>query len=153
MPAHPLAAWQREDAARLLLLVTAWQADRRARGLPYSQAWACEQMQFGQSALSQYLNGKIPLNLAAAAKISRLVEVAIEEFSPTIAATMREFAIASATGIPMDLALRVEASAPGATLDAGEWRLVLLYRGLPKEGKDLLTAVASQLRPGPSGGQ
>ena len=85
MPAQPLTQDQLADAARLKQLFRVWQVGRSARNEDRSQEWASDQLGFGQSALSQYLNGKIPLNPEAAAKFSVLLGQPVEEFSPTIA--------------------------------------------------------------------
>lgn len=85
MPAQPLTAEQLEDAARLKKLFRLWQATRSTAGLEWSQDWAGDQLGFGQSATSQYLNGKIPLNPDAAAKFSTLIGRPVDEFSPAIA--------------------------------------------------------------------
>jgi hypothetical protein len=143
MPSQPLAPWQQEDAARVQTLFTAWQAGQRALGLPYSRAWACDQLQFGQSALSQYLHGKVPLNLTVAAKFSRLLGVSIEDFSPSLATAAREFA--GVTGIPTDAALYPLSTEARKSVDAEEWRLVLAFRAASKQSQDLLLALAMQL--------
>lgn len=85
MPAQPLTPEQLEDAGRLKSLFRSWQASRAAQNLDRSQEFAADQLGFGQSALSQYLNGKIPLNAEAAWKFSALLGQPVEEFSPVIA--------------------------------------------------------------------
>ncbi len=84
MPAKPLTDQQLTEAAALKTLFKAWQQRRKGEGLPFSQDWASEQMRFGQSAMNQYLNGKIPLNPEAASKFAVLMGVNIESFSPAI---------------------------------------------------------------------
>lgn len=49
-----------------------------------SQEQASEMLGFGQSALSQYLNGKIPLNVEAATKIAKLVGCSVSDFSESL---------------------------------------------------------------------
>lgn len=85
MPANPLNSEQLAEAAKLHMLFKKWQARRRDAGLPGSQDAACELLGFGQSSLSQYLNGKIPLNLAAATKFAHLIGGTVAEFSPSLA--------------------------------------------------------------------
>ena len=53
MPAKPLTAEQKEDAARLKEFFKAWQASMRDAGKPVSQDAAAAKLGFGQSALSQ----------------------------------------------------------------------------------------------------
>lgn len=84
MPAQPLTPEQLEDAARLKKLFLNWQQHQRDAGAPVSQESAAEQLGFNQSALSQYLNGKIPLNVAAATKFSELLGQQISVFSPRL---------------------------------------------------------------------
>lgn len=69
MPANPLTLSQLEDAARLKSLFDVWKKEQRSQGNRVSQESVSELLGFGQSALSQYLNGRIPLNLDAATKI------------------------------------------------------------------------------------
>ena len=92
MPASPLTVRQLGDARRLKDLFEAWKADRRKQKLPWSQEWCAEHLDFGQSALSQYLNGKIPLNPEAASKFARLLEVDVSAFSESIAEEIRKMA-------------------------------------------------------------
>lgn len=56
-----------------------------------SQEVAAERLGFNQSALSQYLNGKIPLNVDAAAKFSALLGCTIAEFSSRLHDQLREY--------------------------------------------------------------
>lgn len=85
MPAHPLTKGQLDEAKRLKEHFIAWQAKRRQAGEECSQEWAAEQLKFGQSALNQYLNGKIPLNPDAASKLARLMSIQVADFSPLVA--------------------------------------------------------------------
>lgn len=70
----------------------AWQQRRRDEGLPWSQDWASDYMGFGQSAMNQYLNGKIPLNPEAAVKFANLVGCPVNSFSDSIAKEISEMA-------------------------------------------------------------
>lgn len=85
MPALPLSKDQLEDAARLKALFIIWQKTQRDAGLPSSQEAVSEMLGFNQSAMSQYLNGKIPLNGAAAKKFSELIGCSVKEFSNNLA--------------------------------------------------------------------
>lgn len=85
MPAKPLTPEQLEDAARLSAFFKEWQRARKDARLPSSQIEAAHELEFGQSALSQYLRGDIPLNLPAAVKFSKLLGKRVEEISPSIA--------------------------------------------------------------------
>ncbi|NGZ86430.1 LexA family transcriptional regulator [Duganella aceris] len=85
MPALPLSQQQLTDAAKLKSLFLQWQQTRRDARLPPSQEAAAEYLGFGQSALAQYLNGKIPLNVDAALKLAHLLGVQVGDFSTTLA--------------------------------------------------------------------
>ena len=85
MPAKPLTPEQKADAARLKEAFQAWRDARRDRGEPISQEAAAALLGFGQSALSQYLNGHIPLNEPVLWKFCELLGVAPEEISPDVA--------------------------------------------------------------------
>lgn len=92
MPAKPLTPEQLEDAARLRALFKAWQRERKDAGQPSSQIHAGHELGFGQSALSQYLRGDIPLNIPAAVKFSKLLGKKMEEFAPGLATKFVAFA-------------------------------------------------------------
>jgi transcriptional regulator with XRE-family HTH domain len=83
MPAKPLSPAQTIEAARLKGRFRAWQESRKAAGLPWTQEEAAALLGFGQSALSQYLNGDIPLNLPAAVKFGKLLNCKPNDISPT----------------------------------------------------------------------
>ncbi|MGK5080488.1 LexA family transcriptional regulator [Janthinobacterium sp. HLX7-2] len=85
MPALPLSSEQLADAARLKALFQEWQRSRKESNLPHSQEAAASALGFGQSALTQYLNGRIPLNVAAGVKLGNLLGVSLSDFSPALA--------------------------------------------------------------------
>lgn len=90
MPAKPLTEEQQQDAARLKERFKAWQKAMREAGKPVSQEAAAAKLGFGQSALSQYLNGAIPLNGQVLAKFAELLDVPAALISPRIAAAETE---------------------------------------------------------------
>lgn len=94
MPALPLNQFELAEAAQLKQLFIEWQQARRSQGLPASQEAAANHLEFGQSALNQYLNGKIPLNIDVAIKFSKLLGVPISAFSSTLASHADDFAAA-----------------------------------------------------------
>ena len=121
MPAQPLTEDQLADAGRLKVVFHRWQDARKSARKPWSQDWCSEEMGFGQSALSQYVSGKIPLNPEAAAKFARLTGCEVSEFSPTIS---KEIALmAGSTKAPL-------AEVHAASTDAGaawaHWHSVAL---------------------------
>lgn len=93
MPAKALSDEQLRDAKRLRMAYELWRDVRKERGEPVAQdAIAKELFGFGQSALSQYLNGEIPLNAAALATFSRVLGVAASNISPSIVRQQNELA-------------------------------------------------------------
>lgn len=100
MPAQPLTPEQLADAARLKHLFAAWQKSRRAAKQPSSQEAATDLLGFNQSSLSQYVNGRIPLNIDAATKFAALLGCSIAEFSPDLAAQAGRYSLAAAAPIP-----------------------------------------------------
>lgn len=91
MPALPLTPEQLEDAARLKTLFAAWQKKQREAGLPSSQEALSDQLGFNQSALSQYLNGRIPLNIDAATKFANLIGANVADFSHALAGQLERY--------------------------------------------------------------
>jgi len=84
LPAKDLTPEQKADARRLKAAFKAWQQYRKAQGLAYVQEVVTDGLGFGQSALSQYLNGYIPLNADALRKICTLIGVNPHSVSPKI---------------------------------------------------------------------
>lgn len=84
MPAKPLTKEQLQEAARLKAMFKAWQALRKAAGKSWTQDEVSDEFGFGQSALSQYLTGNIPLNASAVMKFSEVLGVSPADISPRI---------------------------------------------------------------------
>lgn len=143
MPALPLTAEQKEDAARLKGLFLSWKEARRASGEPASQDFFSDLVGFGQSAVSQYLNGKIPLNPHAAAKFSKALGCQISDFSETVASVAIE--IGGAVAIQTDDEQKL-ARMDITELSRQEAQLVLTLRELPPSLQDELLLAASRLR-------
>lgn len=142
MPALPLTPEQKEDAARLKNLFRAWQTQKRAQGESATQDSFGDLVGFGQSAVNQYLNGKIPLNPHAAAKFSKALSCQISDFSLSIAAVASEIG-SSAAPIETD-----EAAAPPmdiTDLSKLEVQLVLMFRELPNSAKDDVISLTNRL--------
>lgn len=77
MPAKPLTPEQKADADRLKAIFS------KQREL--TQAALADELGFSnQSAVSQYLNGKIPLNVDAAIKFAEKLCCSVSDFSPSI---------------------------------------------------------------------
>jgi len=93
MPALPLSSAQLEDSFRLKEMFVAWQKKQREAGLPSSQEAISELLGFNQSSMSQYLNGKIPLNIKAAKKFAELMGCWVYDFSPSLANDMAELLV------------------------------------------------------------
>lgn len=93
MPALPLTPAQLADASRLKALYEEWKADRRARGESASQEVVAGLLGFStQSSVSQYLNGRIPLNVNALVKFAALLQRQPEEISPDLAREIQRIA-------------------------------------------------------------
>jgi predicted transcriptional regulator len=90
MPAKQLTAEQKAEADALKALFKAYQAERKAAGEPWTQEELADEFGFGQSALSQYLNGDIPLNPQAVRKFADLLGVAANKISPTVVRQVKE---------------------------------------------------------------
>jgi len=92
MPAQPLTPAQKADADRLAVLFRAWQQRQKDSRLPFSQEAAAATLGFGQSALSQYLQGRIPLNVQALVKFARMLGCAPGDISATLAGDIENLA-------------------------------------------------------------
>jgi transcriptional regulator with XRE-family HTH domain len=117
MPAQPLTKEQLEDAVRLKERFLAWQRARKEAGLPSSQEAVSELLGFNQSSMSQYLNGKIPLNFAAATKFASVLECSIAEFSRTLAQQATKFLAAA---LPSDAPIYDTRAADAISILVGE---------------------------------
>lgn len=120
MPAKPLNETQLAEAARLKAIFIAWQKMRKDAGEKADQLKVSELFGFGQSALSQYINGGIPLNIEASVKFSRVLGVGIAEFSPTIVARIKD--AVAAIGAP-----DVASGAGPQWIDPTAYQLLELY--------------------------
>ena len=94
MPAKELSPDQAADASRLKAAFKQWQADERNAGRQAAQDSTSDALGFGQSALSQYLNGNIPLNAVALRKFCALLRVSPATISPGIVQQERDRALA-----------------------------------------------------------
>lgn len=142
MPALPLTPEQKADAARLKQLFLGWKSAQREKGEPSSQDHFSDQVGFGQSAVSQYLNGRIPLNPAAAAKFSKALGCQISDFSESIAAAASEIGeavMAGAQDSPRPSGMDI------TDLSKLEMQLVLMFRELSDSAKDEVIALTNQL--------
>jgi len=123
MPAQPLSDEQLTEAALLKRHFKLWQAHRRAQNLDFSQEFASDCLGFNQSSVSQYLNGKIPLNPDAASKFAKLLGIPVKEFSPRLADQVMGYAeLAVAPSTPKSI----------ADLDKAEIQMVLMLRSMPQ---------------------
>src|SRR5262245_38280941 len=93
MPAQPLTPMQLSDAARLKSLYERWKERRRTNGEPSSQETVAAMLGINsQSTVSQYVNGKIPLNPKALVKFAELLEVPPEDISPALVLEIEKIA-------------------------------------------------------------
>lgn len=80
MPARPPSHEELEDAKRLRRI---WNAKKEELNL--SQVKAAQELGYNsQGAVSQYINGKVGLNLQAAAKFAKLLRVTVADISPRL---------------------------------------------------------------------
>lgn len=93
MPAKPLSSEQIADAIRLKAAFKHWQDDQKARGRPHVQDDVAELFDIGQSALSQYLNGRIPINAEALLKFAAVLGLDPAEISPSVVRREQERAM------------------------------------------------------------
>jgi len=97
MPSKPLTQEQRQDAARLSVIFA---EHKHRHGL--TQAVLADKLGFSvQSTVSQYLKGKIPLNVAAAIKFAECFNCRVADFSPSLQADIDKIALfASSVQMP-----------------------------------------------------
>jgi len=85
MKKKPLTPEQIADASRLKAIF-----ESKKKELGWSQETLAEHIGMGQSGIAQLLNGANAIGPSHAAKLAKALKVAIDEFSPTIAAEIRE---------------------------------------------------------------
>lgn len=84
MTKRELTPEEKAECERLKALWTSWKARNRQ-----TQEYAADQLGFRtQGAVSQYLNGKIALNLPVAIKWAKLLDCQVADFSPRLAAQL-----------------------------------------------------------------
>ncbi len=148
MPAQPLSQAQKEDAARLL---AAWEAFKKATPGASQEKFAAECGWKTQGSFNQYLHGKIPLNLPALLKMSRVLQVDAASISPTLAAQLP-----TAQPLPPPLAARL-ATADETTrklveialLEEGDAALQQLSPSIVAMVRMVKTAIAADDQPAP----
>lgn len=136
MPAKPLSPEQLADADRLKTLFLEWQEARKSKGESVSQEAVTALLDFNQSSISQYINGRIPLNLKVACKFAEMLGRPIEAFSRALA----DEAVRTASRY-VSLALTPIVVATGGAMDlacetSGEIGLLAAYRLADKLGDD-----------------
>jgi len=75
-----LTAEQLRDAERLKAL---YESKKKTLGI--TQQYIADEMHITQSAVGHYLNGRNPLNISSAMMFAKLLDVQIEDFSPSLA--------------------------------------------------------------------
>lgn len=95
MPAKPLTPEQMGDAQRLMAI---FEEHKTKYGL--TQAALADDLGYSvQSSVSQYLKGKIPLNMEAAVKFARRFECRVSAFSPSIQGEIDRISEFSSTSV------------------------------------------------------
>ena len=135
--------------------------DQKSASLSLTQLSVSKTFGFAnQSAVSQYLNARIPLNLEAAAKFSKVLNVPLEEISPrhaksvfdhaSVSFNMAQFESGQATGLVPEGCIVVETScSPYPDIGECRWYVVnpvgkILHAGVylaEVNGKDSVVKV------------
>ncbi|TDN64279.1 LexA family protein [Scandinavium goeteborgense] len=82
---------QAEDAKRLKAI---YEAKKKLLGV--TQQSIADELDITQGAVGHYLNGRNPLNLQVASAFARMLQVTVEEFSPTLAKDLSTMGVSSA---------------------------------------------------------
>ena len=85
MKKKPLTPEQIADAGRLKAIF-----ESRKKELGLSQETLAERMGMGQSGIAQLLNGSNAIGPSHAARLAKILAVSVEDFSPSIAAEIKE---------------------------------------------------------------
>jgi len=104
MPALPLSQAQLGDASRLK---SAWLAYKKSHPGASQEKLAFECGWKTQGTVTQYLNGKIPLNIPALLKFAAALHVKPESISPSLASQLQQV---PATQFPLELSKRLAAA-------------------------------------------
>jgi len=119
MPAKPLTLEQKQDAARLAAIF-----EKRKAEDGLTQAVLADTLGYAvQSAVSQYLKARIPLNVLAAIKFAKGLRCRVSDFSPSLQAEIDKIA-AFATTNEQEAPLNIPKRLPDATRAAIELLLL-----------------------------
>src|SRR5690606_26122039 len=129
----PLSPLQLEDAARLRKIFVAWQAEQKEAGRPSSQLAVAPLFGFGQSALSQYINGKIPLNIEALLKFTEVLGCKPDAISPVLAAEIENITavaggVAEISHMPVRMVDAKASAGAGHIVLSDDVRKMLMFR-------------------------
>ena len=142
MAANPLTEEQLQEAARLKRLFMEWQdAPTKNRGKRRPQSDALEDLGFNQSALSQYLSGKIPLNLPAALKFASLLSCSLQDFSPLMADKLAKFSAVAEQAADVS-----EKKSPPKWITPDAFALLDLYYSTDDAGREVIMRTARGLQ-------
>lgn len=127
MPAKPLNPEQLADAARL----REWVALRKNEDKSMTQERIAAETEMTQGAVTQYANGKIPLNWNALLKFARVLRVHPRQISPTLTGELR-----NGLRLVMPEELEAKRQSPAAMDEIVE--VVRLYGSLPENRRPAL---------------
>lgn len=113
MPAKPLTADQHDDARRLREALAAAKAER---GLTQAELAALCGWD-SQSTVSQYANGRIPLNIDALGSMCLHLQVPMADISPTLARRLQQLV----QTLPRDQRVAPRAAWPFQRLTRAQW--------------------------------
>ncbi|MGJ0580654.1 helix-turn-helix domain-containing protein [Xenorhabdus bovienii] len=120
----PLSDEQISDANRLKAI---YEAKKKELGL--SQEVLAEKLVMGQSAVAQLLNANNAIGVSHAAKFAEILEITVDDFSPSLAAEIAEMA-----QYVHALSERIEAVKPANNqLTKQQKELLALFDNLPSE--------------------
>lgn len=140
---RPLTHDEQGDAKRLNAI---WLRQKRALRLTQEQV-AADCGWYTQAAFSQYLLGRIPLNLPAALRIAKALKVSVSEFSPRLASLLQDARFSAEEDAPRYIAPPKEKQEQ-ETKRATWLRLYdeLQREGMSDAGLRLISNLASELR-------
>lgn len=128
----PLTPEQLEDARRLKALY-----ESKKKQLQITQYTLAYEMGISQGAVGHYLNGRNPLNVKVASIFAHLLNVSVNDFSPSIASTIAEQASSLKNGFVENKATR-EGSITLSTRPLTKKQIELLetFEALPDDKKE-----------------
>ncbi|PHM37152.1 helix-turn-helix domain-containing protein [Xenorhabdus innexi] len=124
----PLSDEQISDAGRLKAI---YEAKKKELGL--SQEVLAEKLSMGQSAVAQLLNAKNAIGVLHAAKFAKILEITVDDFSPALAAEIKEMARYTRT---LDKSIESSNLSSSNKLTKQQKEILNLFESLPSDEAD-----------------